>query len=173
MTTETSLDLVRAVLSDGGYNVQEVELKATGRALAAETPYALVLCVAAEWDDLENIAEQAQAELTNMAAKHPSPRSWDLYVVVVMKQEDARFDAVREALENDIRYARKIVMADGKLEDVERQLSPLLPLKPIAELPLVDALEAVRSELLELNVDTELVASALDSFARHSEVRVP
>ncbi len=175
MTTESRLDPFHAALLAGGYTVQEIEREATGNALVAETPYALVLCFEAEWEQLEDRVEQVQAELTNMAAEHPSPRSWDLYVVVVLQQVDRRFDAVREAIENDIRYARKIVvpLTDGTRAEAERALRPLLPLKPITELPLIDPLQAVRRELLELKVDAQLVEAAVRGFEHNSEVRVP
>ncbi|MBA3566220.1 MAG: hypothetical protein M3470_09535 [Chloroflexota bacterium] len=175
MTRQAELELFRDVLADGGYTVQDIELEDVGRALAAETPYALVVCFAAEWEELEDRVEHAQAGLTNLAATHPSPRSWDLYVVAVLQRADPRFDAVREALESDTRYARKIVVtaAGGTIANVERALRPLLPLRPVAKIPLLDPLQAVRRELLELGVDLVLVDAALDVFERTSEVRVP
>lgn len=175
MTVQADLDPVRIVLVDGGYTVQDIQLEDLGPALVAETPYALVVCFDAEWEELEDQVERAQAGLTNLAATHPSPRSWDLYVVPVLQYADGRYDAAREALEGDTRYARKIVVAPagGGIANVERALRPLLPLRPVAKIPLVDPLEAVRRELVELGVDPKLADAALAAFERDSEVRIP
>ena len=173
--TVSALEPFREILAEGGYTVQDIELGELGSALAAETPYALVLCLLVAWEDLEEHIEHAQAELTNLAAKHPSPRSWDLYVIAVLPQADPRYDAVREALESDTRYARKIVAvgANGGRAAAERALRSLLPLRPAASIPLIDPLQAVRQELIGLEVDTAVVERALDAFKRDAEVLIP
>ncbi len=173
-TTPATLAPFGLVLEKAHYTVQTIEFDEIGVALAAETPYALVLCFQAEWDGLEQQVEQAQALLTQLAATHPSPRSWDTYVVAVLENSDSRFDSVRERLESDTRYARKIlaVATHGKGAEVERAIRLLLPLRLSPDFPQIDPLEAIRAELLELGVDTQVVSAAIEGFAQNSEVYV-
>lgn len=178
MTTRAGVDdlaLLRAVLEDGGYVVDTFELEGVGDALLAETPYALVAVVGAGWEDLEERVAAAQASLTTVAAEHPSARRWDLYVVAAAPRAATPLqDTIRESVENDTRYARKLVVAgvDEKV-GAERAMRPLLPLQPPAEIPQIDALEAIRAGLAEEGVDGSLAEAALEAFAKRSEVQIP
>ena len=169
------LALLRAVLEDGGYMVDAVELEGVGHALMAETPYALVSGVAATWEDLEERVAAAQASLTTVAAEHSSARRWDLYVVAVVPRGGMPLhDTIRETVENDTRYARKLVLAGaGDKLSAERALRALLPLQPPADIPRIEALEAIRAGLAEEGVDAALAEAALKAFASRSEVEIP
>jgi hypothetical protein len=169
------LAVLRAVLEDGGYVVDAVDLEGAEDGLLAETPYALVSAVATGWEDLEERVAAAQASLTTVAAENPSPRRWDLYVVaVVPRGKTPLHDTLRETLENDTRYARKLVVAGaGDKVSAERALRALLPLKPPADIPRIDALEAIRVGLAEQGVSAALADAALKAFASRSEVEIP
>jgi hypothetical protein len=169
------LTLLRAVLEDGGYVVDVVELEGVGDGLLAETPYALVSAIGARWEDVEERVIAAQASLTTVAAEHPSARRWDLYVVAAVPRGDTPMhDTIRERIENDTRYARKLVVAGARdKESAERGVRALLPLRPPADIPRIDALEAIRAGLAERGVHAALVQAALEAFASQSEVRIP
>jgi hypothetical protein len=170
-----ALALLREVLEDGGYVVDAVEFEGVGDALLAETPYALVSAVAAGWEDLEERVAAAQASLTTVGAEHPSARRWDLYLIAVVPRGTTPLhDTIRETVENDTRYARKLVVAgaDDKV-NAERAVRALLPLQPPADIPRIDALEAIRAGLAEEGVDAALAEAALNAFASRSEVQIP
>jgi len=170
-------DLASA-LQGGGYLVEPGELGGE-HALLAENPYALVGCIEADTcDDLATRVSDAQAALTQLAAKAPSPRKWDLYLLVhvLAPPADREAEALIETLEADTRYARKFVRVAIDLDSsnaLDRALRPLLPLRPPAELELSDPLGELRSELLELDVPENVAAAALEGFGRVGEVRVP
>lgn len=165
------LEHCRAVLTAGGYDVDFREEPELGPVLLAETLYALVMAVVAPEDGVERFVEDAQGTLTRYAAVHPSPRSWDLYLVLVIVDDGAHYDAARDAFESDTRYARKLVVT-GDQDTTERLLRPLLPLRPTPEIELSDPLCAVRAELLDASIDEAAVDAAVTSFAKTAEVRV-
>jgi hypothetical protein len=170
------LDPVARVLEDGGYVVEALDVADLGTSLLAETPHALVLCVSCTWEALSNTVEEAQAELTNLSAKHPSPRSWDLYVVARIEQDaDEAQEIQRERIEHDTRYARKFVLA-GRGADADavlRALRPLLPLRTAPSAKRGDPLDAMRDALLQSQIDPDVVAGALTSFRATGEILIP
>jgi hypothetical protein len=163
------LEHSRAVLADARYDLDAREIDGLGSVLLAETLYALVMVVAVPEEEIERFVDDAQATLTHIAAIHPSPRSWDLYLVLVVDR--ARYDDIREAFEADTRYARKLVVTGGRRQ-TERLLRPLLPLRAVPEIELTDPLRAVRDQLLAAGLSEDLVDTALSSFERTSEIRV-
>jgi hypothetical protein len=171
-----SLDPLARVLSSGGFAVDTVDLRGLGPCLLAETPHALVLCAACGWETLSETVEEAQATLTNLAAKHPSARSWDLYVVLSIERSATEAEELfREQVEHDTRYARKFVLAGPANNEraVERALRPLLPLRVPPTVRLSDPLDVVRTELLNDGADPTMVDSALTSFRATGEVDIP
>lgn len=168
-----ALEPLRAVLLEGGYAVEPQDLPDLGPTLLAETEYALVLCITATWETVGDYVEEAQARLSRLAAIHPSPRSWDLYVVVVIT--DDRDDPLRETLESDTRYARKLVLV-GTGESsarAERGLLALLPLRPTSRFVATDPLAALREELRTEGIEATLADTALASFASTGAVDIP
>lgn len=168
-----ALEPFRAVLADAGYDVEVRSVADLGEVLLAETRHALVMCAICEWDYVRGRVDEAQAALTQLAAEHPSPRAWDLYVVAII--DDQRDMPDRELLEADTRYARKLV-AVGVGDSTKRAthaLRPLLPLEGAAPLEPIDPLSAIRAELLDLDVDASLADAALESFKTTRTVRIP
>jgi hypothetical protein len=168
-----ALEPFREVLIAGEYTVEIRPVENLGPVLLAETEHALVLCLACSWEDAVSRAEEAQAVLTRLATEHPSPRTWDLYVVVAV--EDTRDAPERKELEFDTRYARKLVAVGvgDSPQRAERALRPLLPLRGAAALLPIDPLEALRTELLDQDVDTTLVDAAITSFSTAGKVVIP
>jgi hypothetical protein len=166
---------LREVFEAGGYVVETVQLEDVGNALLAETAYALVSVIEAEWESLEDRIAAAQASLTTVAAEYPSARRWDLYVVAAVPPPATPLhDTIRETIENDTHYARKFVVV-GAADKVsaERAVRALLPLQPPADIPQVDALDAIRAGLDDEGVDTALTEAALAAFRSRSEVHIP
>jgi hypothetical protein len=158
------------ILLAGGFAVEERELNALGCVLVAETLYALVLVCEASSNTLVERAEDAQSALTHLAARHPSPRSWDLYVVLAVDDpSDPSFELIREEVEGNTRYARKLVVSGGR-DSAELRLRPLLPLRPVPHIELSNPLAAVRDYLLAAEVDVHDVDAAISSFGRDGEV---
>lgn len=160
------------ILAAGGYDVAVRQID-RAPVLLAETLYALVMVIMVPDEDVTRVVEDAQARLTQLAATHPSPRRWDLYLVLVVDSDARRYDAVREQFESDTRYARKLVVTtdhDGRLEQL---LRPLLPLRPLADIALAEPLGAVRRQLLAEGVDSGLADAAVRSFRDTGEVIVP
>ena len=173
--SDATLEELAGVLAAGGFTVEFQSLGGIGTCLVAETHEALVLCASADWETVGDVVERAQATLTNLAALHPSPRSWDLYVVAAIESvaDDAQ-ELLRERLEHDTRYARKFVLA-GNLRDagaVTRGLLPLLPLRPATTVELADPVDTLREELLEAGADRDAVELATSSFRATGEVEV-
>jgi hypothetical protein len=167
-----ALEDCRAVLVAGEYDVDFSDDEALGPLLLAETLYALVMAVVVPEENTGHFVEDAQATLTRYAAVHPSPRSWDLYLVLVVPGDDQRYDAARDAFESDTRYARKLVVA-GDRDATERLLRLLLPLRPVPEIELTDPLGAVRTKLIDAGIEAALADVAISSFAKTAEVRIP
>lgn len=162
---------VTACLAEGGFTVERRSDECLGEILVAETDYALAMAAVLPGEDWREFVEDAQAELTRLAAIHPSPRSWDLYLVLVV-DDASLYERAREAYEADTRYARKL-FARGDRAEIERAVSSLLPLRPLPELRLPDPLVAVEEELLASGLEPDLVKAAVSSFAQFSEVRIP
>jgi hypothetical protein len=167
-----ALEHCRAVLMAGGYDVDFSEEEGLGPVLLAETLYALVMAVVVPEDGTERFVEEAQATLTRYAAAHPSPRSWDLYLVLVVPGDNQSYDAVRDAVESDTRYARKLVVT-GDRATTERILRLLLPLRPVAQIELTEPLGAMRAMLVGAHIEVTLADAALSSFAETGEVHIP
>ncbi len=167
-----ALEHCRAVLAVGGYDVDFSDEEALGSVLLAETLYALVMAVVVPDDNTERFVEDAQATLTRYAAVHPSPRSWDLYLVLVVPGDNQRYNEVRDAVESDTRYARKLVVT-GDRATTERILRLLLPLRPVAQIELTEPLGAMRAMLVDAHIEVTLADAALSSFAERGEVHIP
>jgi hypothetical protein len=167
-----ALEHCRAVLDAGGYDIGFRDERPLGEVLLAETDYALVMAIVVPDDDPQRFVEDAQATLTHHAAKHPSPRRWDLYLVLVVPGDDQRYDEVRDAFESDTRYARKLVVT-GDRDVTERVLRLLLPLRPVPEIELSDPLGTVRTKLIDAGLDAALADVAVSSFAQTAEVQIP
>ncbi len=163
--------------STGGWGLcsWDAQLEGVGDALLAETAYALVSVIDAEWESLEDRIAAAQASLTTAAAEHPSARRWDLYVVAAVPPPATPLhDTIRETVENDTRYARKFVVVDAPDRmGAKRGVRALLPLQPPADIPRVDALEAIRAGLDDEGVDAKLAEAALAAFRSRSEIDIP
>jgi hypothetical protein len=166
------LEHCRAVLDAGGYDIDFRDEGALGEVLLAETDHALVMAIVVPDGDPHCFVEDAQATLTHHAAVHPSPRRWDLYLVLVVAGEDRRYDEVRDAFESDTRYARKLVVT-GDRGATERALRLLLPLRPVPEIELTDPLGTVRTKLIDAGLDAALADVAVSSFAQTAEVQIP
>jgi hypothetical protein len=166
------LELAGSVLADGGFTLESREIDGLGCVIIAETIYALAMIISAPLNGLEERVDDAQAALTRLAAIHPSPRSWDLYLVLVVDDDSQSHERIREIYESDTHYARKLVVG-GDRKEVERSLSSLLPLREIPEIELADPLTAVRDQLLAAATDPDLVEAAISSFARTSEIEIP
>jgi len=162
---------VRAVLVDGGFETEEREFEGLGPVLIAETPLALVMAVGLPAVDWAQYLEEAQARLTTLAAAHPSPRSWDLYLVMI-HDDSEREHWARAAYAADTRYARKLFVT-GERESIERSLRCLLPLHALPEIELTDSLATVRQQLLAAGVEPAVVEAAISSFADSSKVKIP
>ncbi len=167
-----ALEHCRALLDAGGYDIDFCNEGALGEVLLAETDYALVMAIVVRDDDLQRFVEDAQATLTHHAAVHPSPRRWDLYLVLVVSGDGQRYDEVRDAFESDTRYARKLVVT-GDRDATERVLRLLLPLRPVPEMELTDPLSTVRTKLIDAGLDAALADAAVSSFAQTAEVHIP
>lgn len=163
------LENCRAVLAAADYDLETRQIDGLGSVLLAETLYALIMVTAVSEEDIERLVNDAQATLTHIAAIHPSPRSWDLYLVLVV--DSARYDDIRRAFEADTRYARKLVVTGGRSQ-TERLLRPLLPLRAVPEVELTDPLLAVRNQLLDAGLSEDLVNAAVGSFERTAEITV-
>jgi len=166
------LEDCRAILAASGYDVAAREIEGLPSVLLAETLYAFVMVLPVPEEDIERLVEDAQAHLTRLAATHPSPRSWDLYLVLVVQGDSHRYDAVRETFESDTRYTRKLVVT-GNRRRLEQLLRPLLPLHPLREIALASPLAAVHHHLLAEGVDDDLANVALQSFESTAEVHIP
>lgn len=165
---------VERLLSNAGYAIGHAEL-AEVPALIAESPYALIAC--AEFDDWEALEERifdVQSALTRVAARAPSARNWDLYVLalVIAEGRDAAHRAIAEAIEGDTRYARKFVRVHVRRGGLERALRPLLPLALAADLEIGNPFEELREELRSLEVDDADADAAVESFRRNQVVEV-
>jgi hypothetical protein len=172
MSGKVARDDVAALLGANGYELDEHRLGELEATLAT-TPYALVACVEmGNWGDLEHRVADVQAELTAIDATAPSPRSWDLYLVVLV-DAPATSPAQRalvEALEGDTSYTRKFVHAGLDQAELDQALRPLLPLRPPAKLEVAEPLEELRGELLAIGVEEETVEAAILSFKSEDEV---
>jgi hypothetical protein len=170
------LEPIAQVLMEGGYDVDSLEIPELGSCLLAETPYALVLCIKSDWERLLSDVEDAQAELTNLAAPHPSPRSWDLYVVARIDQyANEAQELHRERVEHDTRFARKFVLVgrDANADSIARALRPLLPLRSTPSINGEDQMAALRVALLDQQIEADLVSAALRSFRETGKIEVP
>jgi hypothetical protein len=163
------------VLREGGFTVDGLKAERLGPSLLAETPHALVLCTRCTWETLHDTVEEGQAQLTHLSARHPSARTWDLYLVVVIAQvADEAHEIQRERVEHDTRYARKFVVAGPTTDDeaLRRALRPLLPLRPTESVHLDDPLAAMRHQLLAGGQDAALVDKAVAFFRSNGEIKV-
>ena len=174
-----SLQNFADVFRSSGYAVDFGHFEAAEPVLLAESPYALVCCFeASEWGDLLQRVSDVQAELTQLAARAPSPRRWDLYVVVHMltRAPGPAQEALAEAIEADTRYTRKFIrmtIPRDDLKPLETALRPLLPLRPAAVFDLIEPVEALRRELYDLDVPHGVADVALAAFVQDDEVEVP
>ncbi len=159
------------ILAADGYEVGLREFHGAP-VLLAETIFALVMVVELPDEDVDRFVDEAQAHLTQLAATHPSPRRWDLYLVLAVKGDARRYEAVRERFEHDTRYARKLVVTDDH-ERLGQLLSPLLPLRPLPDIALEEPEAAIRRELEMHGIDGDVVDAALSSFVRTGEVTIP
>lgn len=169
-----NLATLRGVLQTGGFTVESLEINGLGSCLLAETPHAVVLVTWTRWDNLRQTVEEAQAVLTNLSARHPSPRGWDLYVVAVVDHAAGEAEEVaRERVEHDTRFARKFVLA-GEITPsrAQRALRPLLPLHVPPSVHLADPLATLQNELLKTSTDAGVVEHAIHSFRESGDVEI-
>ena len=122
-------------------------------------------------------AGHVQAALTQLAAEAPSPRSWDLYLLVHVRGQvtDPADELLLDEIAADTRYVRKFVRIQVDREDdhgVDRALRPLLPFRPTPQFDLGEPLEALRTELYALNAPESLVDMAITSFQSNSTVKI-
>lgn len=164
-------DDVRAVLAEGGFEMEERDFEGLGPVLIAETRLALVMAIELPAVDWAPFLEDAQARLTALAAAHPSPRSWDLYLVSIHGDVE-QGQWARAAYAADTGYARKLFIT-GERQDIERSLRCLLPLRPLPEIKLADSLAVVQEKLLAAGVEPAVASAAISSFADTSEVQIP
>lgn len=165
---------VEGQLSAAGYVVQRRKLANTDL-LLGESPYALVACFELDgWEQLEETTFEVQTEMTRIAAGDSAGRMWDIYVVAFVRAPAANADqaALREAIEGDTRYARKLVRAAVPRGALERALRPLLPLHEPMGLELADPLYELRGELHALPVANEIADVALAAFASTDSVEI-
>jgi hypothetical protein len=177
VTTPTlaHLEDVAATLDAAGYVVATQEL-ANVEALVAETAYALIACIEIDgWDRVEDTVFDVQAAFTRFADDAPSARNWDLYLVILIAAPASHLDqlTLAETIQADTRYARKFVRVSVTLEELDRALRPLLPLRPPADLAIRDPLAELRDELASLNVADDLANVAIEGFRSTSSVEVP
>lgn len=165
---------VEEQLSTAGYAVQRRQLAET-EVLLGESPYALVACFELQgWEGLEETVFDVQTEMTRIAAGDSAGRVWDIYVVVFISvpAADAYQTALREVIEADTRYARKLVRPAISQEALDRALRPLLPLCDPMGLEVADPLNELRQELHALPVADEVADAALTAFANTDSVQV-
>jgi hypothetical protein len=82
MNSPDSFECAGKILQEGGFVVEDRHLENLGKIIIAENDYSLVVVITDPWDAFSERIEDAQAELTRLAAIHPSPRRWDLYLVL-------------------------------------------------------------------------------------------
>jgi hypothetical protein len=124
---------------------------------------------------LHDLVADVQAAFTQLAAVSPSPRSWDLYLVIHVNKHvtDPVDELLLDEISADTRYVRKIVRTAIDFADersVDRALRPLLPLLPSPQFDLDEPLDALRRELRALRAPTDLIESAIGSFLASEEV---
>jgi len=174
-----SLQDMGDLLSSSGYDVAFRSLGTAQSVLIAESPYALICCVeASDWNILPTLVSDVQAELTQLAAGAPSARRWDLYLIihVLVRPPGPAEEVIGEEIEADTHYARKyirVVIPSHDAGALEKALRPLLPLHRVPEFDLVEPLEALRTELYELDISHEIADTALNAFSQNDEVIVP
>ena len=126
-----------------------------------------------DFAQLEERVFDAQADLSRRAALGPSARNRDLYLLVhVTAPAETRDRAEMEAIEADTRYARKLVHDALAPAELDRALRPLLPLRQVDSIDLVDPLALMREELHTTALDPELVELAITTFRQDGAVRV-
>jgi hypothetical protein len=177
MSRLASLEDFARVLTEAGYAVEVREL-AGERVLLAETAYILLACMDVDaLKDLSHRVSDVQAALTQVAAAAPSARRWDLYLLIHIRVPVSdRDEGPLEELQADTRYVRKFVRVridSDEPDSLDRALRPFLPLRPAAVFDLLDPLEALRRELIELDLPAHLADAALSAFGRTQEVVVP
>src|ERR687887_693959 len=126
-----NLDDFAAALQAGGYVVAQHDL-AGQSVLLAESPYALLAVLQSpDCVGLLDKVEDVQAALTRLAAEAPSPRSWDLYLLIHVYEpiNDPVDELLLEEIAADTRYVRKFVRIQIDPADenaMDRALRPLL-----------------------------------------------
>lgn len=171
MSVHPRLSKLSTLLIEGGYRSEERDLEGLGHVVVAETPLALVMAIELPGKDPAQTLEDAQARLTALAAAHPSPRSWDLYLVLVESDVGDGSD-MRAVYEPDTRYARKLFVRPSTT-DLRRELRCLLPLHDLPEVKISDSLQVVEGKLLDAGVDKALAAAAIGSFSNLGQVEIP
>ena len=137
----TTTDLIAAatqVLADGGYTLIPWNEAASNSASSRyfEDTYGIVAVVVySTWSDLANNWFEAQSQLIGLMSRSLSqgdPKAWEGYLVLLTPGVTAlpNSDAI-DTIRYDISRMRKFVATGdslGTLSDIERVLSPLLPL---------------------------------------------
>jgi hypothetical protein len=170
----TQLSDVEERLGAAGYEMQHRNL-AKIDILLGESPYALVACFELDgWELLEETIFDVQTEMTRIAADDSAGRVWDIYVVAFVHAPAANANqtALRETIEADTRYARKLVRAAVPQEALDRALRPLLPLREPTGFEVADPLDELREELHALPVANEVADAALAIFASTDSVEM-
>jgi hypothetical protein len=172
------LEDIRDVLAEAGYRCRMTAVADVSRVLLAENPYSLVAVFESEtWNELAARVSDVQAEVTRLVSNEHAPLRWDLYVLVHVRNQTAQsIDSEKmESIESDTNYARKFIRINiaHTPTALDRALRPLLPLRPVARLDVVDSLQLIRDELLAQEVSSELADSAIAAFTRGEEVQLP
>jgi hypothetical protein len=174
----TTTDLIAAatqILVDGGYALiplDEAVLGAAGSRCFEDTYGVVAVVVYSTWSDLANSWFEAQAQLIDLMSRNLSegdPKAWEGYLVLMTPgvPDLPNSDDV-DAIRYDTTRLRKFVATGddmSTLTDIDRVLSPLLPLS--AE-PQTAAEETVLEHLPDLlaksGVDRNFVRAIVSAY---------
>jgi hypothetical protein len=177
-TDHPTLVAAADLLRDAGYVVAARLMEGIETPLVvAESPYVLCVLVAGEsWSEVEDVVDAAQVALANWSSRDDaSPRRWDLYVLVILRQwpQTPEQGAAIEHAEANTELARKIVRSHVVDDaDLGRALRPLLPIIPIGRVGVPDAAQALEERLRVHGIEPELASSAVAGFLQTGTVRV-
>jgi hypothetical protein len=141
LTTTAVIAAVADALQGAGY--EEVDAERIGAwpapgARVFEDPYSVAAVIVYEtWGELAARWLEAQAALVDLMSAYfnsSDAKAWEAYLVLITPSvlpRESRLEA--GAIRRDVTHARKLVMTGdelGSIDDVERGLLPLLPLRP-------------------------------------------
>lgn len=171
--------LARDVLAAAGFTVTTLRLHEIDVAVVAvENAYSLAAILAGDdWSHIRPWIGPVDVAFSNWAVQQePTGKRWDLYLICLTQEglsSPAQY-AQAERFEADTRRVRKFVR-DGVLPerlDVERALSPLLPLEFGTGPVVADPLRALEAKLRTRGVSAEAATTAVQAFIETGEVRL-